>query len=106
MERTARFYFAHGIDTIGNQLLAQARQTYLTWGASAKVDQLDWAYPAIRAGTRPATGPGGPEPADTPTGRSSIMTGTIDLLGIHAASQALSSETTICLLYTSDAADE
>ena len=29
------------------QLLAQARQEYLTWGATAKVDQLDWAYPTI-----------------------------------------------------------
>ena len=95
LERAARFYLAHGIDTIGCQLLAQARQAYLTWGATAKVDQIDWAYPTIHTGAATPAESDASTPADVRTGRSSIMTGTIDLLGIHAASQALSSETTI-----------
>ena len=95
LDRAARFYLAHGIDTIGCQLLAQARQAYLTWGATAKVDQIDWAYPTIHAAATTPAESDAPIPANGRTGRSSIMTGTIDLLGIHAASRALSSETTV-----------
>ena len=47
-EHAARFYLAHGFDHAGHDLLAQARQHYLAWGATAKVSQLDWAYPAVR----------------------------------------------------------
>ena len=81
-ERAARFYLAHGVDQAGYDLLAQARQAYLGWGATAKVDQLDWAYPT-------------PQPqADT-----TVTTGTIDLLGVLSASQALSSETSVTRLH-------
>jgi diguanylate cyclase (GGDEF)-like protein len=149
LERAARFYLAHGVETIGHHLLAQARHAYQAFGASAKVDQLDWAFPTVRAAAdlpppgrpesvrpesvrpesvRPEPGlsePGPTEPGPSESGRpepgltepgrpesgraapdplapaarhrgtSTIMTGTIDLLGIHAASQALSSEKTI-----------
>ena len=47
-EHAARFYLAHGLEHAGYELLAQARQQYLAWGATAKVGQLDWAYPALR----------------------------------------------------------
>ena len=47
-ERAARFHLAHGLEHAGYDLLAQARQDYLAWGATAKVAQLDWAYPALR----------------------------------------------------------
>ena len=46
-ERAARFYLAHGIDHNGYDLLAQTRQQYAAWGATAKVAQLDWAYPSL-----------------------------------------------------------
>ena len=46
-ERAARFFLAHGIDHVGYDLLAQARQQYAAWGATAKVAQLDWAYPSL-----------------------------------------------------------
>jgi signal transduction histidine kinase len=77
-ERAARFFLAHGVEQAGYDLLAQARDDYLAWGATAKVDQIDWAYPTLR-GQAGAT----------------VSTGTIDLLGILAASQALSSETSV-----------
>jgi signal transduction histidine kinase len=77
-ERAARFYLAHGLEQAGYDLLAQARQDYGAWGASAKVAQLDWAYPTLR---RQSDGP--------------VTTGTLDLLAILSASQALSSETSI-----------
>ncbi|HWH92270.1 MAG TPA: hypothetical protein VNT03_00280, partial [Baekduia sp.] len=94
-ERAARFYLAHGVEHAGHDLLTQARQDYLAWGATAKVDQLDWAYPSLRLRPDASTGDDGDEPADLAHHRSTVTTGTIDLLGILSASQALSSETSI-----------
>ena len=85
-EHAARFYLAHGQEHAGYELLAQARQQYLAWGATAKADQLDWAYPALR-------------PALEATVGEAVTAGTIDLLGIVSASQALSSETSIDRLH-------
>ena len=89
-ERAARFALARGLQQVGVEVLGQARQMYLSWGASAKVAQLDSAYPVLRS------------PADTPgsvgdvRGQASLLsTETIDLLAILSASWALSSETTI-----------
>jgi signal transduction histidine kinase len=98
-ERAARFFLAHGIDHMGYDLLAQARQQYAAWGATAKVAQLDWAYPSLppprdTAGARRNT-----QSFDDSLGSGSVSTGTIDLLGILAASQALSSETSIAGLH-------
>ena len=50
-ERAARFNLAQGLRHTGFELLAQARQEYLAWGATAKVAQLDSAYP--RCGRMP-----------------------------------------------------
>ena len=85
-EHAARFYLAHGQEHAGYELLAQARQQYLAWGATAKADQLDWAYPT-------------PRPAPEATVGEALTAGTIDLLGIVSASQALSSETSIDRLH-------
>jgi signal transduction histidine kinase len=93
-ERAARFTLARGLTHAGFDLLAQARQEYLAWGATAKVAQLDSAYPVLRP---PADAPGesGDRAAALRRQTSILTTGTIDLLGIVSASQALSSETTI-----------
>ncbi|WP_445184073.1 AAA family ATPase [Pseudonocardia sp. Cha107L01] len=96
-ERAARFLLARSYDHAGFELLAQARQHYLAWGASAKVDQLDWAYPALRPLEVTV---GGEEPTDGSRGRAGVSTGTLDLLGIVAASQALSAQTSIDRLHT------
>jgi signal transduction histidine kinase len=92
-ERAARSYLAHGVEHVGYHLLAQARAAYLAWGATGKAAQLDWAYPTLRSRleTRPAEI--GDQTADLPHRRSTVTTGTLDLLGILSASQALSSET-------------
>ncbi len=82
-ERAARFYLAHGIEHVGHDLLAQAREAYAAWGATAKVTQLDWAHPTLEAGSAGAR-------AGQP-----VTTGTLDLFGILASSQALSSETSL-----------
>jgi signal transduction histidine kinase len=94
-EHAARFHLAHGLEQAGHDLLADARRQYLAWGATAKVDQLDWAYPPLRAHTDAPTADVGAEPADLSHRRATVTTGTIDLLGILSASQALSSETSI-----------
>ena len=86
-ERAARFHLAHGLEHAGHALLAEAREGYLIWGATAKVDQLDWAYQTPRPHPAPAIERQAP--------RSVVTTGTIDLLGILSASRALSSETSV-----------
>ncbi len=98
-ERAARFYLAHGLDQAGYDLLAQARQDYAAWGAAAKAAQLDWAYPTLRPEADTTAGPRADQPADLPQQRSPVTTGTIDLLGILSASQALSSETSLHRLH-------
>jgi signal transduction histidine kinase len=92
-ERAARFHLGHSLEYTGHALLARARQHYAAWGATAKVAQLDWAHPTLRAEPDTARGlgtdgSGGHVPRDFPT-----TTATLDLLGILSASQALSSET-------------
>ncbi|OZM80662.1 AAA family ATPase [Pseudonocardia sp. MH-G8] len=99
-ERAARFYLAHGLEQAGRDLLARARQYYAAWGATAKVAQLDWAYPTPRLGALTAGEPGGDRRADDLRLSSTVTTGTLDLLAILAASQALSSETDIERLHT------
>jgi signal transduction histidine kinase len=81
-ERAAQFFRAHGVERLGDDLIVEARHAYREWGATAKVAQLDWAYPTLR-------------PATTADGRTAVTTGRIDLLGILSVSQALSSETSI-----------
>ncbi len=90
-ERAARFHLAHGLEHAGAGLLAEARREYLAWGATAKVDQLDWAYPTLR----PQLGMTAGRTGDTQHRRATVTTGTLDLLGILSASRALSSETSI-----------
>ena len=98
-ERAARFYLAHGLDHAGHDLLAQARHDYLAWGATAKVAQLHWAYPALQPRADAMAGQRGDDPGDLLHGGSTVTTGTIDMLGILSASQALSSETSIGRLH-------
>ncbi|WP_426502660.1 AAA family ATPase [Dactylosporangium sp. McL0621] len=94
-ERAARFYLTHGVEQAGCDLLAQARREYLAWGATAKVDQLDWAYPTPRPQPDASTGQPGDQSDDFCHRRSTVTTGTIDLLGVLSASRVLSSETSI-----------
>jgi signal transduction histidine kinase len=97
-ERTARFFLARGLEHAGFELLGQARQHYLAWGATAKVEQIDWAYPTLRP--TPDATVGVEEPTDLARGRAGVSTGTLDLLGIVSASQALSAQTSIDRLHT------
>jgi predicted ATPase/signal transduction histidine kinase len=96
-ERSARFCLAYGLDQAGYELLSAARKHYLDWGAAAKVTQLDWAYPILRPAGSASAGMGGVGQAAGPIGGepAAVTSGTVDLLGILSASQALSSETSV-----------
>ncbi|EFC85749.1 diguanylate cyclase domain-containing protein [Parafrankia sp. EUN1f] len=96
LERTARFYLAHGMNEAGRSLLVDARREYSRWGATAKVLQLDWANPTLCV--EPASTALVQRQGDDTDGvprRATLAAGTIDLLGVVAASQALSSETSL-----------
>ena len=105
MERAARFHLDHGLDGGAADLLAEARRSYAAWGATAKVEQLDWAYPVLHRDDLPAddlprdeeAGDEEPRPGVEPS--TDLSTGTVDLLGILAASRALSSQTSVDRLH-------
>jgi signal transduction histidine kinase len=99
-ERAARFLLAHGVEHVGHELLAQARRGYAAWGATAKVDQLDRAYPTLRSEPAPTVGLRTDQPTGPPQGRATVTAETLDLLGIVSASQALSSETSLERLHS------
>jgi len=98
-ERAARFHLERGLDYVGWTLLAQARTRYQQWGATAKVAELDREFPDFKVtspGPKPAaTGSAslGAEPGSPHT--TSISSGSIDLMAVLQASQALSSETNL-----------
>ncbi|MET7397149.1 AAA family ATPase [Dactylosporangium sp. NPDC005572] len=94
-ERAARFHLAHGVEHTGHDLLAESRREYLAWGATAKVDQLDWAYPSLRPPSEPDAEQRGDRPGDVVHHRATVATGTLDLLGLLSVSRALSSETSV-----------
>jgi diguanylate cyclase (GGDEF)-like protein len=86
-ERLAKFVLANGLDHVGWTLLVEAREAYRIWGARAKVNQLDRAYPSLELPAEPSAG--------RVTRRARITAGAIDMLAILDASRALSSETSI-----------
>ena len=56
-ELAGRFYLARGLERFANLYLEGARDCYLSWGADAKVRQLEEWYPQIKAEkTSPHTG--------------------------------------------------
>ncbi|HEX2810160.1 MAG TPA: GAF domain-containing protein, partial [Kineosporiaceae bacterium] len=97
-DRAARFHLEQGLERTGQDLLAQARRAYAGWGATAKVDQLDWAYPVLRKDDEAVSG-GEDDPGRRIASTSGVTSGTIDLLGILSASQALSSQTSVDQLH-------
>jgi diguanylate cyclase (GGDEF)-like protein len=80
------------MEKTGHLLLREARDIYTSWGATAKVADLEQRYPDLRT-MRPAE-VSGRERRTIGAGRSAtIASAQIDLFGILKASQALSSET-------------
>jgi diguanylate cyclase (GGDEF)-like protein len=86
-ERAGLCYLEHGIDEYGALLIADARQAYASWGAAAKVRQLEADYPFLHAAQR--------APADGVATTVGLTSETVDMVAILKASQALSSQTSL-----------
>ncbi len=97
-ERRAAFSRARGLDHACFLALREAQEAYRSWGAGAKVEQLDAAHPRLRAtGGRPGAIAGSGSVAGwrsvAGAGSSGISSDAIDMLAVVRASQALSSQT-------------
>jgi signal transduction histidine kinase len=92
-ERAGHFYLSHGLEYTGYELLARAREQYLAWGATAKAEQMEWAYPGLSRSADATVGEVGQAAGDPR--RATVTAGATDLLGILSASRALSSETSV-----------
>ena len=95
VERAARFYLAHGMEHVGYALLAEARHEYDAWGATregrpARLGLSD-AADRHRRGKRASIDSQSIDPPAGPASRPARST----CCGILAASQALSSETSL-----------
>ena len=89
-ELAGRFYAELGRDKVARTYLWDARQGYAAWGAVAKVRQMEITYSRLFA-----HGHGGTSPSITARGPSTVteaMPGSLDLLSVLKASQALSGE--------------
>ena len=51
-EVAARFYLARGFERFADAYLSDARDAYLSWGAEAKVQQLEERYPQLKRDRR------------------------------------------------------
>ncbi len=81
-EVAARFYAAHGFETIAHAYLCKARNCYERWGALGKVKQLDALYPHLYEPRSPAS-------LGATIGTPVVQ---LDVETVIKASQALSSE--------------
>lgn len=89
-ERAGLFYLDHGMRRYAEFLLADARESYETWGATAKTRELEANHPSLK-GTDDAL-----VQRASPT--TLVSANTIDIVGILRASQALSSQTSLVRL--------
>ncbi|MDI6101399.1 AAA family ATPase [Actinoplanes sp. NEAU-A12] len=83
-ERAGLFHLSQGLTYTAHSLLAEARDTYLRWGATGKVSRIEASHPFLRATTSAGTCAG-----------TEACAGRVDLLAILRASQALSRQTTV-----------
>ena len=81
-EVAARFYAAHGAQSIAHACLREARRCYLRWGAFGKVRQLEQLYPHLRDAPVPAS----------PTVTIGAPVEQLDVATVVKASQAVSGE--------------
>ncbi|MFC0576337.1 AAA family ATPase [Paraburkholderia solisilvae] len=81
-ERAARFCTAHGLMTMAEAYLRNARRCYLSWGADGKARQLEQRYPQLNAEAA--------VPGPTSTIRAPVEH--LDLATVLRVSQAVSGE--------------
>jgi PAS domain S-box-containing protein len=81
-EAAARFYAAHGAESMAHACLRNARHCYLRWGALGKVRQLEQLHPHLRDTPVPAS----------PTATIGAPVEQLDVGTVVKASQAMSGE--------------
>jgi PAS domain S-box-containing protein len=81
-ELASRFYRDRALLTIADTYLREARDCYRTWGAAAKVKQIDRDHPHLAAGPSSASA----------ASSSSVRIEAPELLAVVKASQAISQE--------------
>jgi PAS domain S-box-containing protein len=87
-EAAARFYAAHGAESVAHTCLRNARHCYLRWGAFGKVRQLEQLHPHLRDAPAPAS----------PTATIGAPVEQLDVGTVIKASQAVSSEIVLDVL--------
>ncbi len=88
-ERAAEFYLSIGREEIAQFYMKNAYQCYTSWGATAKVKDLEAEYPQFLVGATSRTGLKG---TGTITTTGSSDTQALDLATVMKASQALAGE--------------
>ncbi len=89
-ERAGLFQLAHGMRQAGRRLIADAHGHYHGWGATAKLRQLERNHPFLQGGQ--------PDLAQQLERHGSVSTGSLHMMAVLRASQALSSETSLARL--------
>lgn len=93
-ELAAQFYAQLGIDKAAQTYLIEAHYAYLTWGAAAKVQALESAYPVwLQRHSRPETTINVTHSPTTTTAPTRLHShNALDLTTVMKAAQAISSE--------------
>ncbi|MEU4690327.1 diguanylate cyclase [Actinoplanes sp. NPDC023714] len=90
-EYAARFHLGHGLDHLGDRLLAESMHAYARWGAAGKVHELKRAYPSLGSALAGAAVPRATTLSSTHS--VNLSTEVIDLMAVLEAGRVLSSET-------------
>ena len=92
-ELAARFFIERGQMRLAAQHIAEARYLYLTWGASAKVQQIDRDHSRLLATADVGLSQNqGLQSATISVGQTQNITESVDLMSIVRASQSLAGE--------------
>jgi len=91
-EMTARFYLQQNRVSIARSYMTEARYAYLSWGAAAKVRDLESNYPDLLPDVVAAKQPGILAGLTEVTTTSSDAAEALDLASVLKSTQALSSE--------------
>lgn len=88
-ERAAEFYFALGKNKIAKLYLTEAYYAYIHWGATAKVNDLEFQYPYLKVQALPTRNRESDRRVTSTTAHNTFL---LDMSTVVRASQSLSEE--------------
>ena len=91
-ELAARFRVAQGLPRVAALFMVEARRCWAAWGATAKVAQLDRAWPALLAAPDGARASAAPHADAEPAPVRAADTESLDLLSVVKAAKAIADE--------------